>query len=192
MMSDPRSLLERESRRFIQQDGAFERLVRRRDRKRRNQRIAAGVVGIAVFVAAVWVVTSGLAFDRSTPAVPGSETGPTSAGTRANTAVTIRHQRRMFGRAHLWGIVESTRPFKCAKDRNVIVFGQLGLEQDPQTDVEVASARAAFRGERYVWGLTLSHGGGLGYHGRFYARVRRTEFCKADSSETAVVGWGGG
>jgi hypothetical protein len=71
-MSDPRSLLERESRRFTQQDGAFERLLRRRDRKRRNQRIAAGVVGIAVFVAAVWIVTSAGSLDRSqTPAVPG-------------------------------------------------------------------------------------------------------------------------
>jgi hypothetical protein len=64
-MSDPRSLLERESRRFIQQDGAFERLRRRRDRKRRNQRIAAGVVGIAVFVAAIWIVTSGASSDRT-------------------------------------------------------------------------------------------------------------------------------
>ena len=64
-MSDPRSLLERESRRFIQPDGAFERLVRRRNRKRRNQRITAGVVGIAVFVAAIWTVTSGLSFDRT-------------------------------------------------------------------------------------------------------------------------------
>jgi hypothetical protein len=81
-MSDPRSLLERESRRFIQQVGAFERLVRRRNRKRRNQRIAAGVVGIAVFVAAVWIVTSGLSFDRTqTPAVPGpTETGPAETG----------------------------------------------------------------------------------------------------------------
>jgi Tol biopolymer transport system component len=81
MMSDPRSLLERESRRFIQQEGAFERLARRRDRKRRNQRIAAGVVGIAVFVAAVWVVTSVGSVDRTrTPAVPGgAETGPTPA-----------------------------------------------------------------------------------------------------------------
>jgi hypothetical protein len=48
-MSDPRSVLERESRRFIQAEGAFERLQRRRDRKRRNQRVAAGVLGIAVF-----------------------------------------------------------------------------------------------------------------------------------------------
>jgi hypothetical protein len=72
MMSDPRSLLERESRRFAQPDGAFERLIRRRDRKRRHQRIAAGVVGIAVFVAAIWIVTSAGSFDRSEPATHGT------------------------------------------------------------------------------------------------------------------------
>jgi hypothetical protein len=86
-MSDPRSLLERESRRFIQPDGAFERLRRRRDRKRRNQRIAAGIVGIAVFVAAVWIVTSGRSFDRSTPVAPGgSETVPTQTAPPAAPA----------------------------------------------------------------------------------------------------------
>jgi hypothetical protein len=48
---------------------SFEAFLRRRDRKRRNQRIAAGVVGIAVFVAAVWVVTTAGSFDRTrTPA----------------------------------------------------------------------------------------------------------------------------
>jgi hypothetical protein len=79
-MSDPRSLLERESQRFIQQDGAFERLRRRRDRKRRNQRIAAGVVGIAVFVAAVWIVTSGGPSDRTQrPADEPSTVNPTDA-----------------------------------------------------------------------------------------------------------------
>ena len=50
-------------------DGRFDDLLRRRDRKRRNQRIAAGVVGIAVFVAAVWIVTSGGAFNRTQPAI---------------------------------------------------------------------------------------------------------------------------
>jgi len=56
-MSDPRSHLEQERRRFVQADGAFERLVRRRDRKRRNQRIEAGTVAIVVMVivAAVFV-----------------------------------------------------------------------------------------------------------------------------------------
>jgi transglutaminase-like putative cysteine protease len=47
-------------------------LQRRRDRKRRNQRLSAGVVGMAVFVSAVWIVTTGVPFDRTeTPAVPG-------------------------------------------------------------------------------------------------------------------------
>jgi hypothetical protein len=47
-------------------------------RRSRNGRIAAGIVGIAVFVGLVWIVTSGLSFDRTpTPAVPGpAETGP--------------------------------------------------------------------------------------------------------------------
>jgi hypothetical protein len=60
-------------------DQPYDALLRRRDRKRRNQRIAAGVVGIAVFVAAVWIVTNGLSLDRSdtsvVPAVSGT-TGP--------------------------------------------------------------------------------------------------------------------
>jgi len=51
---------------------SFEGFVRRRDRKRRNQRISAGVVGIAVFVAAVWIVTTAGPFDSArTPAAPG-------------------------------------------------------------------------------------------------------------------------
>jgi hypothetical protein len=77
-MIDERERYERAFQQFQMPEPAWERLVGRRDRKRRNQRIAAGVVGIAVFVAAVWVVTSGGAFDRTqTPAVPGgAETGP--------------------------------------------------------------------------------------------------------------------
>ncbi len=44
-MIDQRSV-ERAAEQFRLPEGSFERLVRRRDRKRRNQRIAAGVVGI--------------------------------------------------------------------------------------------------------------------------------------------------
>ncbi len=65
-MSDIRTLLERRQTELHAPAGSFERLILRRDRKRRNQRIAAGVVGIAVFVAAVWIVTSGAWFDRTT------------------------------------------------------------------------------------------------------------------------------
>jgi Transglutaminase-like superfamily/TgpA N-terminal domain len=75
-MSDLKALLERADRAVsgvpLQDDGLIG-LQRRRDRKRRNERITAGVVGIAVFVAAVWIMTSGGAFDRAeTPAAPGA------------------------------------------------------------------------------------------------------------------------
>jgi hypothetical protein len=67
---------------FEAPEPSFEAFLRRRDRKRRNQRIGAGVVGIAVFVATVWVVTSGLSLDRTqTPVGPGpTETGPAVTG----------------------------------------------------------------------------------------------------------------
>src|SRR3990170_6840853 len=51
-MSNVAELLERESRTVDLDPGDFERLTRRRDRKRRNQRVAAGVLGIAVFALA--------------------------------------------------------------------------------------------------------------------------------------------
>lgn len=64
-MDEYRSLLERAGSNFPPLDLEPETILRSRDRKRRNQRIAAGVVGIAVFVAAVWIVTSGASPDRS-------------------------------------------------------------------------------------------------------------------------------
>ena len=51
-MSNVAELLERESRTVDLEPGDFERLTRRRDRKQRNRRVAAGVLGIAVFALA--------------------------------------------------------------------------------------------------------------------------------------------
>ena len=83
-MPETRPLLERVMERVELRPLRLEGFHDRRDRKRRNQRIAAGVVGIAVFVAAVWVVTGAGSTDRTqTPVVPGggvtrpAETGPT-------------------------------------------------------------------------------------------------------------------
>jgi dipeptidyl aminopeptidase/acylaminoacyl peptidase len=60
-------------------------MLRRGERKRRSQRIAAGVVGIAVFVAAVWIVTTGGPFDPTqTPGAPGP-TGPDEPTTTVPT-----------------------------------------------------------------------------------------------------------
>jgi Tol biopolymer transport system component len=72
--------LEQAERVFVPPEESFDRFLRRHDRKRRNKRIAAGVVGIAVFVTAVWILTTGGSFDRTqTPAA----SGPTVSVPRA-------------------------------------------------------------------------------------------------------------
>jgi hypothetical protein len=88
-MIDERDLLERALRHFEPEPGLTDRVYRRRDRKRRNQRIAAGVVGIAVFVAAVGLVTTFGSSDRTQPgASGGAVTGPTQTGP-AETGPTV-------------------------------------------------------------------------------------------------------
>ena len=59
-MIDEHERYERAFQQFQMTEPAWEILVDRRDRKRRNQRITAGVVGIAVFVAAIWIVPDAL------------------------------------------------------------------------------------------------------------------------------------
>jgi Tol biopolymer transport system component len=69
-------------------DQPYNALLRRRDRKRRNQRITAGVVGIVVFVVAVWAVTTGGSFNRTQqPAIQPTPTPP--AGIAPETAYLI-------------------------------------------------------------------------------------------------------
>ncbi len=80
-MSDHQRTLQRELERLSPPRIPFDRLVHRRHRKRRNQRIAAGVVGIAVFVAAIWIVTTVGSLDRERSVVPaGDVTGPAETG----------------------------------------------------------------------------------------------------------------
>ena len=81
-MNETKELLQRARSQFPPPEGVLDSLRRRRDRKRRNQRMTAGVVGIALFVAAVWIVTSVASLDRSeTSVVPGGDiTGPAETG----------------------------------------------------------------------------------------------------------------
>ena len=59
MRDDRFDVLERLAPLFKAPEPSFEGFIRRRDRKRRNQRIAAGVVAIAIFVApVVWIATN--------------------------------------------------------------------------------------------------------------------------------------
>jgi len=77
MSRDRFDVLERLAPLFEAPEAPFEGFARRRDRKRRNQRVTAGVVGIAVFVAAVWIVTTGGPFDRTLTPATTEPTGPT-------------------------------------------------------------------------------------------------------------------
>jgi Tol biopolymer transport system component len=62
--------VERAAERFQLPEGSFERLELRRDRKRRDQRIRAGVLGVAIAVAVGWLGVSAI---RSTAPVPGGD-----------------------------------------------------------------------------------------------------------------------
>jgi Tol biopolymer transport system component len=65
MSKDRFDVLERFSPLFEAPEPSFERFLQRRDRKLRNQRIAAGIVAVAVFVATVAVFAGLISFDRS-------------------------------------------------------------------------------------------------------------------------------
>ncbi|HEY7667698.1 MAG TPA: hypothetical protein VIE12_06185, partial [Actinomycetota bacterium] len=82
-MSDTRGLLERGVEGFEPMPDAFERVVARRDRKRRNQRISAGIVGAAAFLAvAFWVAR--LVQSAPMPADQRPEPSPTQVVTPRN------------------------------------------------------------------------------------------------------------
>jgi hypothetical protein len=78
MSRDRFDVLERFQPLFDAPEPSFEGFVRRRDRKRRKQRIAAGVVGFAVFLAAIALVALS-PIDRSETPLGGGEPQPTGS-----------------------------------------------------------------------------------------------------------------
>lgn len=103
-----------------------------------------------------------------------SFSGMASAGTAAETTLTIKTKNGDF-----WGTIDSSRPKKCARERNVLLYKQKGKDQDPSVDKRVASDTAGLSGDRYEWST-----GNTGLSGKFYVHVRRTPDCKAASSRT--------
>jgi hypothetical protein len=86
-MSDTRELLRPGVEGFEPVPDAFERVLARRDRKRRNERIAAGFVGAAVFaLVAFWLVR-----------LLSSE--PTPADEQGQTSEPVRHRTRRIRQA---------------------------------------------------------------------------------------------
>jgi hypothetical protein len=100
---------------------------------------------------------------------------PAHAGGLAATTVTIEADG-----TDLSGTVESSQVV-CMDDRKVIVLKQKGAKGGGD-DKRVATDTADLSGDVGVWST-----GNTGLEGRFYAKVRKTEFCKADTSPTIRV-----
>lgn len=105
----------------------------------------------------------------------GLTTGAEVAGaaTDAATTVTIRAQG-----TDLSGVVRSTRPRRCAANREVVVIMQRGARGGGD-DVPFASDITSLQGGVYRWST-----GNTGTEGRFYARVRHIPGCRGDTSPT--------
>jgi hypothetical protein len=82
-MSDTQRTLERELERLSPPRIPFDRLVRRRDRRRRNQRIRAGVLGIAIAIAVGWLGVNANRRPRGRP-IP-RRRHPSSAGAASSS-----------------------------------------------------------------------------------------------------------
>ena len=107
-MIDDRDLFEHAVRRFPPPERSFDRLITRRDRKRRNKRVAAGALGVAVALAAILVGTSIIRSDERQP---------------ANPALPFRHNGAIAIVGNLNGIVSlidsgSSRRGNCGDAKN--------------------------------------------------------------------------
>lgn len=81
-MSDYTKLFERAGARYEPPDLRMEELLKRQDRRRRNQRIRAGVLGLAIAIAVGWLGVNAI---RSTPSVPANEPSSRFVGEWAST-----------------------------------------------------------------------------------------------------------
>ena len=100
---------------------------------------------------------------------------PAGAAQRAATTVTIAGTNGDY-----FGTVSSPRPLKCAQNRKIFVYKQLGAEQVPSEDQQIGSDNASNNGGVYEWSI-----GNSGFkHGKFYALARRTPDCRRDTSPT--------
>ena len=97
------------------------------------------------------------------------------AGGKASTKVNIKGHDGDY-----YGYVKSSDSGNCASDREVKVFKQTGSDQDPKHDQKIGTDTAQANGDGYMWSI-----GNSGYkHGKFYAKVGKTDFCKGDTSKT--------
>jgi hypothetical protein len=123
----------------------------------------------------VWAGTAALALGASVTlaGVLGVQGGATAAPPRAKVSVTIQAEQ-----VDLSGTVSSTKPIKCAANRTVSVFEQIG-GRGGGDDEKRFSDTTSLQGGKYVWST-----GNTGEEGFFYAVVAPKPGCKGGSSPT--------
>ena len=99
--------------------------------------------------------------------------GAHAAKPRAKVTVTISQIN-----TEMSGKVRSPKPRKCAKDRTVWVWEQVGARGGGD-DVKMFQDTTELQGDSYVWST-----GNTGVEGFFYAKVAAKPGCKGDSSPT--------
>ena len=102
----------------------------------------------------------------------------TGAGAAAPVATTVTIKAEG---TDLSGLVKSTKPKKCSDGRKVVVWQQIGTRGGGD-DIRFASDTASKQGSVYAWST-----GNTGTEGYFYARVRKIEGCKGDTSKTVYA-----
>lgn len=100
-------------------------------------------------------------------------TGASAAGLTP-TKVTIQAESG----GDFFGFVKSSDKNHCANNRKVTLYKLLGDSPKPSADQKIGSDLAEANGDGYMW----STGNTGQRHGKFYARVKKTEFCAGDLS----------
>jgi hypothetical protein len=77
-----------------------------------------------------------------------------------------------------YGYVSSPKTQKCANNRKIVLYKQLGSVQDPHSDQKLGSDIAQPNGDGVMWNT-----GNSGHvSGKIYAHAKRTPDCMAASS----------
>lgn len=77
-----------------------------------------------------------------------------------------------------FGFVKSSDKNHCANNRKVTLYKLQGDSPEPSADEKIGSDIAEPNGDGYMW----STGNTGQRHGKFYARVKKTETCAGDLS----------
>ena len=77
-----------------------------------------------------------------------------------------------------FGFVKSLDKNQCAANRKVTLYRLLGTSPNPGADQKIGMDLAQANGDGYMW----STGNTGERHGKFYARVKKTETCAGDIS----------